>query len=344
LVQKDASLTLAASEKGRFFGAAVRIDQINSEPLLREAVLRDCSWVTPEIHLNWDAIEWNKGELAFGPVDDLLAFATRHGLKVHGHTLLWDQSTPKWAKESMLIGDWKPIHRHFSSVISRYQGQIDQWNVVNEPIDVTHRQDGLRANTFLRSFGPNYIQRAFEEARTFAPNARLLINDYGFDYDNSEENRRRYMFLRLLERLKKVGVPLDAVGIQAHLDLSKGPLKEKIISKFLDDVAGFGLDIVISELDVKECDFAASLAERDKRVALETKRYLDVALSNSATRGVITWGLSDKHSWLQTEASTSRKAFTADDPSLNRGLPYDAALEKKAMYRALQSAFTTKTS
>jgi endo-1,4-beta-xylanase len=339
------SLARAAALGGRYFGAAARIDQIRDDAKLREIVLRECSYVTPEFHMNWNCVEWNQGEFSFAPVDDLVSFAVRHKLKIHGHTLLWDQSTPGWAKESMSdTADWKIVRKHFASIISRYRGQIEQWNIVNEPIDIGPRGDGLRVNTFLKAFGPDYIRLALEEARILDPVARLIINDYGFDYETYVERDRRSMFLRLLERLKKSNVPLDGVGIQAHLDLSKGPIKEKTIQKFLNEIANFGLDITISELDVKEHDLSLSLQERDRRVADEAKRYLSAALSQRAVKGVITWGLSDRHSWLQSAiANGPARNGDGHKPDLNRGLPFDASLDRKVMYQALQDAFTASS-
>ena len=342
------SLSRDAELNGRYFGAAVRIDQINNEAKLREALLRDCSYVTPEIHMKWDAIEPRRGEFVFAPADDLVVFAQQHGLRVRGHTLLWDQSTPKWAREAILANsDWKIIQRYFTSVISRYSDTVIQWDVINEPIDTGLRGDGLRANLFLKAFGPDYISRALEEARALAPKAGLAINDYGFEYENQTEKQRRSAFLRLLERLKRRNAPLDVVGVQAHLDLAKGPLKERTIANFLREVAGFGHEIIITELDVKERDLSIPLEERDRLVAAETLRYLEIVLDQPAVRGVMTWGLSDRHSWLQTSNSNlngDTSAATSNERALNRGLPYDESFNAKKMYWAIRHAFSRQRS
>jgi endo-1,4-beta-xylanase len=54
-----------------------------------------------------------------------------------------------------------------------------------------------------------------------------------------------------------------------------------------------------------------------------------------AVRGVVTWGLSDRYSWL-TESDGAGGAVghgvVAKD---NRGLPYDSAYQAKPMYWAL---------
>jgi endo-1,4-beta-xylanase len=70
-----------------------------------------------------------------------------------------------------------------------------------------------------------------------------MINEYGLDYDFLVERDRRYLFLKLLESLRSAGAPLDAVGVQGHLDLSKGPFSPKVFGDFLQEIANLGLEI-----------------------------------------------------------------------------------------------------
>jgi len=331
------SLSSAAGRNGRFFGAAARMDHINAIGKLREIVLRDCDWLTPEFHMNWDHIQPAQGSWTFDQADQLCAFAMAHGMQIRGHLLLWDQSTPQWAKAAMSEqGGWAVLQHHLAATLGHYNSTVQTWDVVNEAVDDNGRADGLRENIFLRAFGPDYIRAAFEEARRNAPTARLAINDYGFDYENRTETARRALFLNLLERLKKSNTPVDGVGIQAHLDLSKGPINQRNLANFLQDIADMQFDIVITEMDVLEKDRAAPIAVRDVRVAQEAGAYLDVALAQKAVKGVITWGLSDRFSWLQTPAQMA----DADraPASLNRGLPYDGNLDAKPMYDTIRKA------
>jgi len=59
--------------------------------------------------------------------------------------------------------------------------------------------------------------------------------------------------------------------------------------------------------------------------------------------GVVTWGLSDRQSWLEVQAQDYQRFPGAwakgDGPGLNRGLPYDASMRPKPMYRAIEAAF-----
>jgi endo-1,4-beta-xylanase len=345
-IAAGAGLAGVAAEHGKFYGAAVRSDQLAQQPDLRAAILAECAYIVPEIELKWAAIEPAYGQLSFTGVDDLAQFALANRKRLRGHTLLWHLSVPAWADQALRTrSDWTLISRYFASVIPRYGDVIDQWDVVNEPIDTGHRMDGLRENVFLAAFGPDYIRRALVEARTFAPHGKLMINDYGFEYDTTEQRSRRYLFLKLVDRLKNAGAPLDGVGLQSHLDLGNGSISQTSVATFLKELAALGLAIVVTELDVKEVDYAAPVDRRDRMVGDEVRRYLDVVLDQRAVSGVVTWGLSDRQSWLQVTPQDYARFPGAwsqgSGPGLNRGLPLDASLRRKPMYVSIQDALST---
>jgi endo-1,4-beta-xylanase len=344
LAAAGSGLASVGGKRGLSFGSAARFEQLVSEPALRQVMLRDCMTITPEIALKWDVVEQSRGQLSLTALDDLVKFALDNGKTVRGHTLLWHLGVPGWAAQRLREQrDWRLISRYFASVMPRYGDAIRQWDVVNEPIESGHRTDGLRRSVFLDVFGPDYIRRALIEARLFAPNARLMLNEFSLEYDNQEERDRRYLFLKLIENLKRSGAPLDGIGLQAHLDLRKGTISASSIAAFLKDLADMGLEIVVTELDVKESDYTAPVSTRDQLVADEVRRYLDVVLAQRAVSGVVTWGLSDRQSWLEVESDDYRRFPSAwakgDGPGLNRGLPYDASMRPKPMYQAIEAAF-----
>ena len=325
-----------AGRAGMLFGAAATAAHLGSDAAFRAAITRECGSITPEIELKWAYLEPAQGHLDFADADRLASFAASTGKTMHGHALLWHKSIAPWAADA-LSGqpDWAIVRRFLSSVIPRYGNVTRTWDVVNEPMDMGHRMDGLRPSPYLLAFGPDYIRRALEDARLFAPKVALFVNEFGLDYDLPWERDKRYLFLKLLERLKTAGAPIDGVGLQAHLDLShQSAFSEKVLADFLNALGGLGLQIRISELDVKEADIALSVAERDRRVADAVQRYLDVALDNRAVGSVTCWGLSDRYSWL---APPGGKA------GLNRGLPLDGDLRPKAMYHAVSGAYARRS-
>jgi endo-1,4-beta-xylanase len=334
---QSAALRDAAQRSGLFWGAAVQSHQIDSEADFADALTRECSVIVPEWEMKWAAIEPERGKRNFGKCDVLLRFAAKHQLKCRGHTLIWHRSIPGWAKEMWSDrSDWSPVASHVAATLDRYkEDAFIHWDVLNEVIEPRHgRDDALRMSPFLSAFGPEFIPRALVLAQERAPNASLYINEYGLDYDGRTENDRRVGLLRLIEKLKKSNTPFHGIGIQAHLRLDSSRFSERSLRRFLADVAAYDLKIAVTELDVRERDLSLPEEERDRRVAHEVKRYLDVVLDEPAVAGIVTWGLSDRHSWLNAKL---RKTGAR-----NRGLPLDESLEPKLVKHAMVEALARR--
>lgn len=332
--------TRTMPRRRRLFGAAVRPEQLVPGTKLEQCIGRDCQLLVPEFHGQWSAVEWIPGEPYYGNYDAIVAYARATGKQVRGHSLLWEQMTPDWARRSLGEDpDWAIIRRHFAGLLVRYRGMIGDWVVVNEMIDTEDGVGFFRRNTFQRAFGNGYVARSLELARELDPGARLMINDYSLSQSNPVDARRRSAMLRLVEQLKARGTPLDCVGIQGHLELSKGPVAEKELQAFLAELAGMGVEIAVTELDVLEDVRDLPVAVRDQRVADTVEHFLEVVCGQEAVRSVVTWGLRDSDSWLQEKVHETRVAQRlepVDCARLNRGLPYDGQMRAKRMLGVIQ--------
>ncbi|MGA9382056.1 MAG: endo-1,4-beta-xylanase, partial [Phormidium sp.] len=107
---------------------------------------------------------------------------------------------------------------------------------------------------------------------------------------------------------------------------------QKKYSKFLSDVASLGLKIMITELDVEDDKLPRNIAIRDRMVAAAYQDYLSVVLEQPAVIGVLTWGLSDRYTWLSSYRPRPDKAPV-------RTLPLDANLQRKLAWNAIARAF-----
>jgi len=220
----------------------------------------------------------------------------------------------------------------------RYAGRMQSWDVVNEILDSgSDRPDGLRDNAFLKLLGPDYVDLAFRTARQADPKALLVINDYNFEYNTDNNEKKRRILLALLDGMKQRGTPVDAVGIQSHLWLKRrGNFDQNGFANFLKEVSDRGLKIMITELDVIDTSAPSDIAARDAEVASMYKDYLGVALDNPATKTVITWGLADPDSWI---SHYGVEDFRRDDGLPPRPLPFDKDLKPKPAYFAIADAF-----
>lgn len=205
--------------------------------------------ITPENCMKPERIHPEEMRWSFEQPDALMSWAKEHGMSAHGHTLVWHAQTPNWFFEG---DDAKTIEQrmqeHIATLVGRYKGKIQSWDVVNEAINdngnaETAKTEHLRNSKWHQSLGESYLTRAFQYARAADPDAVLYYNDY-----NIESGPKHASSMVLLKRLIAEGAPIDGVGIQGHWRSGKVPFED--IEKAILDYAGLGLKVSITELDV----------------------------------------------------------------------------------------------
>ncbi len=337
-----AALRKLAAEKGLLYGTTISAKQITEDPRFIDLVLEQAGVVVAENEMKWQVM--NRGRRDdddYGPADTVANFAAENDLTLRGHNLLWYHRTPSWFFDLANAQDIEnAIVEHIKRLAGRYRGMVHSWDVVNEPIEPKDgRQDGLRTAVFLEMFGPAYLDLAYRTAREADPAARLVVNEYDVELDTAEQEARRVALLNLLERMQRSGTPVDAVGIQAHLSCTGGPpFSAARLRRFLAELAGLGLTIQITELDVTDEYAPADEAVRDRLVADTYSRFLEPALDEPAVKMVVTWGISDRHSWI-VRKETHQSKWRADGVQ-PRPLPFDADLKPKLAFTALAHAFS----
>jgi endo-1,4-beta-xylanase len=339
--EQTEALNRLAAQKGLRYGTTISAAQITRDPTFVALVLQQAGLVVPENDMKWlDMNRGAPGDDDYGPADTVAGFAVEGGLVLRGHNLLWYYRTPHWF--FTLPGrdaQRRAVVDRIKALAGRYRGIIHSWDVVNEPIEPKDgRPDGLRKAVFLDALGPEYLDLAYRTARETDPKARLVVNEYDVELDSPEHEARRTVLLNLLQRMQRSGTPVDAVGIQAHLTAVGGPpFSPARLRRFLADLAGFGLTIQITELDVTDAHAPADIAVRDQLIADTYRRFLDAALDEPAVKMVVTWGLSDRHSWIVRRETNDVKWRKDDLPS--RPLPFDADLRPTPAFAAMLDAF-----
>jgi endo-1,4-beta-xylanase len=326
-------LQARAAARGLFFGSAVNDDTLTKDPDLAARVRAECGMLVSEWSFKWQTLQPKPGHFDFQRADTLMTFAEKSRLRVRGHTLVWHESNPPWlaAKltpqtgEALLTGYIGTVGQHFRK-------RIAHWDVVNEPM---HPEDGkpfgLRDTPWLRALGPAYLDLAFHAAAEADPGALRVLNEFGIDYAIDWQEKRRVALLNLLSALLARGVPVQAVGLQAHLDAAETALDQKVLSRFVADIASLGLKVIVTELDLRDDRLPADLASRDQAVADHARAWLDAVLPNPAVLGMLTWGLSDRRSWLNDR-------FPRPDGLPQRPLPLDTELNRTRLWQAIAAA------
>ena len=343
------SLHALAAAKGLRFGSAVGAGRPGTvtasldDPRYRAVLAHECGVLVHENELKWYVLRPDVATYDYARADRIMDFAAEHDMAVRGHTLLWHH--PRWFPGWIETHDYgarpaaeaeRLVVEHINAIIGRYGDRIDSWDVVNETVDPA--TGGLRRTALSRHLGDDaIIDLAFHTARAAAPDAQLVYNDY-MSWEAGHETHRAGV-LRLLEGMKARGVPIDALGVQSHIgsgnsDDSVGfdTAQETEWRRFMDEVTGMGLDIVISEFDVHDRNLPADIPSRDQAMADLARRYLDLMLDYPQTRDVLAWGMADSYSWLQTN-------WPRADGLPKRPTPYDADFRPKPLRQAVADAF-----
>ncbi|WP_114521729.1 endo-1,4-beta-xylanase [Altererythrobacter sp. ZODW24] len=352
----DASLDTLAKAKGRRFGSAVSWSAPDADagsvqnPDYAKLLNAECGMVVPENEMKWQAIRPGPDSYDFSRMDDIVRWAKTNGQEVRGHTLLWHR--PEWFPDWLNTYDFganpraeaeRLLASHIRTVTDRYDGVISSYDVVNEAID--HDTNAPIETSLSRAMGSPEaaLDLAFHTAREQLPQGELVYNDY-MSWEPAHAGHVADV-LRLLEGFKKRGTPVDALGIQSHIEMFEldpstglGPYKERAWRDFLDEVTGMGYRLLVTEFDVKDKALPADIAVRDARVADFTRRYFDVMLSYPQLGDILGWGMVDKYNWLQYFDPSKRP-----DGLEVRGSPYGSDYQSKPMRDAIAASLRGAT-
>jgi endo-1,4-beta-xylanase len=324
------SLRERAARRHMFYGCAVNTSELKDNDFVA-ALTREACMLVAEYEMKRGVIEVAQGQFDFEPADTLLAFSQQHGMAFRGHTLVWHKRNPPWLQAELASSPSpKILTDYITAVAAHYQGRLHSWDVVNEAIlPEDARTDSLRNSLWLQAFGPSYIDLAFHAARSADPKALLVYNDQGCEGGASGNDNFRIATLKFLEKALARGVPIDALGLQGHLDAFGPPINQKKLRVFLDEVKSLGLRILVTEHDVDDTGGPSDILTRDRAVADASRSFLDVVLAHDAAITVLTWGLSDRY--------LDSNGLFASKP---RGLPLDAEMKRKPMWYAMAEAFS----
>lgn len=320
----------APSRRRSGYGAAVALADLEADPRLAEAVKTYCTQIVPVYELKWGSLRPTRDVFAFDNGDKLLDFAKRNDLKMRGHNLVWYYGLPDWTREiSSAAEAERELVRHIETVVSHYRGSLVSWDVVNEPIpdNPTHSAD-RRDFLWSHYLGASYANIAFRAAAAADPGARLVVNEYDIEFSDPASRMKRAALRRFALDLLDSGAPLHAIGMQCHLRGATA-IDRDGVTKFVEEMRDAGLDVYVTELDVQDQTLPAPSAERDAIVARQVSDVLEAIGAPAPIDTLLTWGLSDRHSWIS-------QMFPRADHTPNRPLPLDAEFQPKPFMEQIE--------
>jgi endo-1,4-beta-xylanase len=315
----QAPVSLRDAYQGDFvIGAAINAAQITGQDARGEALIRaQFNSISPENCLKWESVHPQPDKYDFTIPDQYVAFGEKNHMFIVGHNLVWHNQVPAWVfrddKGNLLDRDalLARMRDHIHTVVGRYKGRIQSWDVVNEALN----EDGtLRQSLWEKIIGDDYIAKAFQYAHEADPQAQLTYNDY-----NLENEAKRQGAIALVTKLKAEGVPIRSVGLQGHDSLTWPTVDQ--MDAAISDFAKLGVKVAISELDIDVLPPATRQATAEVTVNIQqnaalnpyinglpdtvqqqlAERYVDLFGVFLKHRDVVTrvtfWGVTDGDSW-----------------------------------------------
>jgi endo-1,4-beta-xylanase len=326
-------------------GAAINEDIILGKDLQsKNIVTSEFNSITPENSLKWMFLQPFPNKFNFGAADKYVELGIKNNMHIVGHALVWHNQLADFMKTTVSRSEFKKhVENHINTVVSRYKGKIDTWDVVNEAFN---ENGSLRQSVFKKQMGENYIEDVFKLAETADPDADLIYNDY-----NLYKPAKRAGVLKMVKKLQDNGININAIGVQAHWRLKSPSLNE--IEQMILDISDAGVDLMFTELDITvlpnpwelvsaEVTRNFSKFEGDpkmdpypnglpKEIEIQlAKRYKDIfklfIKHQDKISRVTFWGVIDQYSWLNDWPIKGRT---------NYPLLFDREYQPKLAYKTL---------
>ncbi len=296
---------------GKFdFGSAVPAGAMGDRKL-KQLVLDQFNIITPENELKPDSVldvptsrklaqqDETAAAVHFDAAKSLLNFARDNGLKMHGHVLVWHSQTPEaffhegydakkpFVTREVMLGRLENYIKGVMEYMEKnYPGVIVSWDVVNEAIDDS--TNWLRKSNWYKVVGEDFVARAFELARKYAPEGTLLYyNDY-----NTAMTGKLNGIIRLLNTLIPEG-NIDGYGFQMHH--SVGFPSMQLIKTAVENIAALGIKLRVSEMDIGVDNRTETSFRKQAEKYGQIMRLL--LRCSDQFEAVQVWGLSDRMSW-----------------------------------------------
>jgi len=213
------------------------------------------------------------------------------------------------------------MQNHIRAVMRLNRSVVDQagvdiplqYIVVNEGVNEPHYY-------WASKIGPEYIELAFQEARTADSKATLIYNDYGHELPNMSNANGVF---KVVKNLKDKGL-IDGVGMQMHFigrdninpNISIQEL-EKGIRAQIDRYAQVGVRVYITEFDVDLSKINGTIQDKLQKAYEIYRMVTKVCAKSGNCDGISVFGVNSESSWISGMGGQSSLLFSENKPSAN---------------------------
>lgn len=313
----DAEPTLKEAFKDNFLmGVAVNADQVAGTDSIGKAIVaKHFNSIVAENVMKCEKIHPQENEYFWDDADAFVNFGEENNMFIIGHCLIWHSQLAPWFlfddKGNYVDAETlqQRMRDHIYTIVGRYKGRVDAWDVVNEAIleDGSYRNSG-----FYEILGEEFIPLAFQYAHEADPDAELYYNDYGM-----HEQGRRDTVIKMVNDMKQRGLRIDGIGMQSHVGIDYPDFDA--YEKSLEAFGGTGCKVMITEWDMSalpsvthSANVGDTIAQAENQnpypdglpanVAQEwndrMEMMMDMLVKHSDVVSRVTaWGLSDRDTW-----------------------------------------------
>ncbi len=287
----NAQVSAELVRHGFGFGTCVSmrlLEDSKDGEIYRQKVKELFSTVVIENELKWQNITGHK----YVRSDALVAWLKENEIPTRGHCLVWpgQQFLPRHVLAMMDQPETlkKAVEDHVRETVSRYRGQLIDWDVINEP---------FANHVIMDRLGNGVMVDWFKIAHEADPNVKLFINDYEIlACGNMLSTPHQEHYYKTIKYLIDQGAPISGIGMQGHF--SSNITSPENLLKILDRYAALGLRIKVTELDINL---------DDQELRADYMRDFHIALfSHPAVDGILQWGFWEGAHWIPNAALFSK--------------------------------------
>lgn len=184
----------------------------------------------------------------------------------------------------------------------RLRFNISTWSDMTQFLEPFNEDGSFRQSVFFQKTGTAYIAAALRAARSADPNTKLYVSTFNRrawisllnyaqinDFNIEGTGAKSTGMINLVRSLQQQNVPIDGIGVQAHLIVGQIPSS---IQQNLQNFANLGVEVAITELDIR-----MTLPVTQQKLEQQQEDYRTVIRACKAVSrcvGVTVWDWTDR--------------------------------------------------
>lgn len=264
----NATISIKQRKQTFPFGCAIS-KHILTNPTYQNWFTSRFTVTTFENEMKWYSTENIQGVENYSIPDAMLQFAKSRNVSVRGHNVFWDdpQYQPWWVKSLSPSQLRLAAEKRINSVVSRYEGQLIAWDVMNE---------NLHFSFFESKLGTDASRVFYRRAHQIDRRTRMFLNEFNTIEESRDESASPGKYMEKLREIRAFALnsgPMG-IGLEAHFDQPNLPYMRAAI----DTLAAARLPIWLTEVDVKSSPNQVKKRENKKRT--KAKRLINIKKEN----------------------------------------------------------------